>query len=69
MEENIDVIEVSMSEQEIDDVIASLRKLKIEKESVQVPIASDVDLLVNYHQGDADDEEDFEEDDDGDGII
>lgn len=64
-EEEIEVINVSMSDEEIDQVIAQLMELKEHKESVQFPLAADLDLLVNYHNGeDSDNELDGDDDDD-----
>ena len=47
-EEEIEVIDVSLNEREIDEVIAHLIELKEHKENVQIPIASDLDLSVTY---------------------
>ena len=47
-EEEIEVIDVSLNEHEIDEVIAHLIELKEHKESVQIPIAADLDLSVTY---------------------
>ena len=46
--EEIDLIEVSMNKAEIEEVIAKLVELKEDKKQVQFPIASDVELLINY---------------------
>ncbi len=56
-EKEIEVINVSLNENEIDEMVAQLLELKEHKESVQFPIAADVDLLVNYHEGDDSDVE------------
>ncbi len=64
VEKEIEVINVSLNENEIDEMVAQLLELKEHKESVQFPIAADVDLLVNYHEGDDSDGESG--DDDGD---
>ena len=50
-DEDFDVIEVNMTDEEIDEAIASLMELKEHKQSVQFPVAADLDLLVNYHEG------------------
>lgn len=70
--EEIDVIEVAMSDSEIDEVIAQLEELKEHKTNVQFPIAADVDLLVHYDfnlENNDFDEDEFDEDEDelGDG--
>lgn len=66
-DEEIEVIDVSLSEREIDEMIAQLMELKEHKESVQIPIAADLDLLVNYHEGeDSNEEVEEDEGDDGD---
>ena len=49
--EEIEVIDVSLSEREIDEMIAKLVELKEHKEKVQIPIAADLDLTVNYDSG------------------
>lgn len=46
--EEIEVIDVSMTESEIDEMIAHLVELKEHKTSVQFPIAADVDLSVTF---------------------
>ena len=67
-EEEIEVIDVSLDEHEIDEVIAHLMDLKEHKESVQIPIASDLDLSVTY-DSDSENSQDVvsEGDDDPDG--
>ena len=65
-DEEIEVIDVSLNEQEIDEVIAHLVELKEHKKNVQIPIASDLDLLVTYDSdksADADDSDDGDDDD------
>ena len=65
-EEEIEVIDVSLNEQEIDEVIAHLVELKEHKKNVQIPIASDLDLFVTYDSdksADADDSDDGDDDD------
>ena len=47
-EEDFDLIEISMNEDDIDEVMAKLVELKESKKKVQFPIASDLDLLVHY---------------------
>jgi hypothetical protein len=47
--EEIEIIDVSMSEEEIDQVIAHLIELKEHKTNVQFPIAADVDLSVTFN--------------------
>ena len=46
--EEIEVIDVSMTEEEIDQMIAHLVDLKEHKTNVQFPIAADVDLSVTF---------------------
>lgn len=46
--EEIEVIDVEMTEHEIDTMIAHLIELKEHKTNVQFPIAADVDLSVTY---------------------
>ena len=46
--EDIEVIDVSLNEDEIDEVIAHLIELKEHKKNVQFPLASDLDLSVTY---------------------
>ncbi len=47
-QEEIEVIDVEMTEHEIDEMIAHLVELKEHKTNVQFPIAADVDLSVTY---------------------
>ena len=47
-QEEIEVIDVSLNEHEIDEMIAQLAGLKEHKENVQIPIAADLDLSVTY---------------------
>ncbi len=46
--EEIEVIDVELTEHEIDEMIAHLIELKEHKTNVQFPIAADVDLSVTY---------------------
>lgn len=46
--EEIEVIDVSLGEGEIDEMIAHLIELKEHKTNVQFPLASDLDLSVTY---------------------
>ncbi|MGV8142018.1 MAG: hypothetical protein ACP5NS_00080 [Candidatus Pacearchaeota archaeon] len=46
--EEIEVIDVEMTEHEIDEMIAHLMELKEHKTNVVFPIAADVDLSVTY---------------------
>ena len=46
--EEIEVIDVSLNENEIDEMIAHLIELKEHKKNVQFPLASDLDLSVTY---------------------
>ena len=46
--EEIEVIDVEMTEHEIDTMITHLIELKEHKTNVQFPIAADVDLSVTY---------------------
>ncbi|MEK6915084.1 MAG: hypothetical protein AABW89_00905 [Nanoarchaeota archaeon] len=50
--EEIEVIDVTLSESEIDEMIAHLMELKEHKTNVQFPLASDLDLSVNYSDED-----------------
>jgi hypothetical protein len=63
--EEIEVIDVSLSEGEIDEVIANLIELKEHKKSVQFPLASDLDLSVTF----SDDETISEDSDDVEGTV
>lgn len=47
-QEEIEVIDVSLNEDEIDEVIAHLMELKDHKKNVQFALASDLDLSVTY---------------------
>ncbi|MEK6908787.1 MAG: hypothetical protein AABX23_01910 [Nanoarchaeota archaeon] len=46
--EEIEVIDVTLSEDEIDEMIAHLMELKEHKTNIQFPLASDLDLAVTY---------------------
>ncbi len=46
--EEIEVIDVTLSESEIDEMIAHLMELKEHKTNIQFPLASDLDLSVTY---------------------
>ena len=46
--QEIEVIDVEMTEHEIDEMISHLLELKEHKTNVQFPIAADVDLSVTY---------------------
>lgn len=46
--EEIEVIDVTLSEGEIDEMIAHLMELKEHKTNVQFPLASDLDLNVTF---------------------
>lgn len=46
--EEIEVIDVTLNDDEIDEMIAHLMELKEHKTSVQFPLASDLDLAVTY---------------------
>lgn len=63
MEEEIEVIDVSMSESEIDEMIAHLMELKELKTNVQFPLASDLDLSVTYSDDENNNEDGVETDD------
>ncbi len=63
-DEEIEVIDVSLNEHEIDEMIAQLVKLKEHKESVQIPIAADLDLSVSYDKVQPENSEDDDGDDD-----
>ena len=60
--EEIEVIDVSLNEEEIDEVIAHLIELKENKKNVQFPLASDLDLSVTFNH-DVDDSNDDEVED------
>lgn len=55
--DEIEVIDVSMNESEIDEMIASLVELKENKTNVQFPLASDLDLSVTYSDEEIEDDE------------
>jgi hypothetical protein len=59
--EEIEVIDVTLSEDEIDEMIAHLMELKEHKTNVQFPLASDLDLSVTFTNEEADEEEHVEE--------
>ena len=59
--EEIEVIDVSMSDSDIDEVIAHLIQLKELKTNVQFPLASDLDLSVTYSNDDDEDGDSEEE--------
>ncbi len=46
--EEIEVIDVTLSEGEIDEMIAHLMELKEHKTNIQFPLASDLDLSVTF---------------------
>lgn len=46
--EEIEVIDVTLSENEIDEMIAHLMELKEHKTNIQFPLASDLDLSVTF---------------------
>lgn len=46
--EEIEVIDVTLSEDEIDEMIAHLMELKEHKTNIQFPLASDLDLSVTF---------------------
>ncbi len=52
-EEKLDVetIEVSLDEEEIDEMIQKLEVLKETKESAMIDLAADLDLVVHYDGG------------------
>ena len=60
--EEIEVIDVSLNEAEIDEVINCLAELKEHKKNVQFPLASDLDLSVTFNH-DVDDSNDDEVED------
>ena len=60
--EEIEVIDVTLSESEIDEMIAHLVELKEHKTNVQFPLASDLDLSVTYSNEDLDEEVEEESD-------
>lgn len=65
--EEYEEIEFAISEQEIDEWIAELKKLKKEKDSVNLHVGEDLVLKINYFDEDEeeeDDDEDEEEDED-----
>lgn len=47
-DEEIEVVDVTLNEEEINEVIAHLVELKEHKTNVQFPLASDLDLSVTY---------------------
>jgi hypothetical protein len=46
--DQIEIIDVTLSESEIDEMIAHLMELKEHKTNVQFPLASDLDLSVTF---------------------
>jgi len=46
--EEIEVIDVTLNENEIEEVISHLKNLKEHKTNVQFPLACDLDLSVTY---------------------
>lgn len=61
--EEIEVIDVTLSESEIDEMIAHLMELKEHKTNVQFPLASDLDLSVTFTNEEAEHEEEHVESD------
>ncbi len=61
--EEIEVIDVTLSEDEIDEMIAHLMELKEHKTNVQFPLASDLDLSVTFTNEEAEHEEEHVESD------
>lgn len=55
--EEIEVIDVTLDEDEIEEIIAHLTDLKESKTNVQFPLASDLDLSVTYSNDDKDNED------------
>jgi hypothetical protein len=55
--EEIEVIDVTLSESEIDEMIAHLMELKEHKTNVQFPLASDLDLSVTFTNEEAEEHE------------
>jgi len=60
-EEEIEVIDVTLNESEIDEVIAHLLELKEHKSNVQFPLASDLDLAVTFTDEHEEESEEAEE--------
>ncbi|MBM3232393.1 hypothetical protein FJZ21_03395 [Candidatus Pacearchaeota archaeon] len=60
--EEIEVIDVTLSESEIDEMIAHLMELKEHKTNVQFPLASDLDLSVTFTHDDENEGEKVESD-------
>lgn len=60
--EEIEVIDVTLNEEEIDEVIAHLIELKEHKKNVQFPLASDLDLSVTFSDEESEGEEENESD-------
>ena len=58
--EEIEVIDVTLSEGEIDEMIAHLMDLKEHKTNIQFPLASDLDLSVTYTAEESEGEEHIE---------
>lgn len=46
--EEFDVIEVEMSDEDIDEIIAQLTELKQTKGEVEISLAEDLDLIVKH---------------------
>lgn len=61
--EEIEVIDVTLSEGEIDEMIAHLMELKEHKTNVQFPLASDLDLSVTFTNEEAEEHQEGVESD------
>ncbi len=46
----VDIIEVSLTESEIDEIIAQLTELKETKEPTDIELAEDVELHLTYQE-------------------
>ena len=47
---DVDIIEVPLSESEIDEIIAQLTELKELKEPVDIALAEDIELHLTYQE-------------------
>ncbi|MFH1585783.1 MAG: hypothetical protein ABIB79_03380 [archaeon] len=62
-EREVDVLEFSLDDNEIDEFIEKLSALKITKTNISFEVDDENELLINYEENeDEDDEDDSEED-------
>ncbi len=51
-DDEMEVIEVSMNDDEINEFMEMLRELKENKESLEMELADDLSLVINYEEND-----------------